>query len=147
MCFTSFTAPRPYSSSHEVEQLANATSCMIVSQNELKQRRCQQQQSAKAGHSDPSRMAALRRKFLETAMTYIGVPYAKRYHTPDCEPPCMQTGSCDHTSPAPSFSCSSNLPLSSLPGLLWSCSSGAERYEGRVWLQHWAMESGLPGQF
>ena len=87
MRFTSLKAPRDYCSSDEAEQLA--TSCMIVSQNELKQRRCQQQQSAMAGHSDLSRMAALRRKFLETAMTYIGVPYAKRYHTPDCEPPCM----------------------------------------------------------
>lgn len=33
---------------------------------------------------NPERMGALRTKFLEQAMTYIGTPYAKRYHEPNC---------------------------------------------------------------
>ena len=33
---------------------------------------------------NPERMAALRTKFLEQAMSYKGTPYAKRYHEPDC---------------------------------------------------------------
>ena len=33
---------------------------------------------------DPKQMAALRNKFLKQAMTYIGIPYAKKYHEPDC---------------------------------------------------------------
>lgn len=34
--------------------------------------------------SDPARMEGLRKKFLETAMSYMGTPYARRYHSPDC---------------------------------------------------------------
>eukprot|EP00697_Spironema_sp_BW2_P010568 gnl/Spiro4/25891_TR12895_c0_g1_i1.p1 gnl/Spiro4/25891_TR12895_c0_g1~~gnl/Spiro4/25891_TR12895_c0_g1_i1.p1 ORF type:complete len:305 (-),score=60.98 gnl/Spiro4/25891_TR12895_c0_g1_i1:115-1029(-) len=32
---------------------------------------------------DPARMQALREKFIQTAMKYIGTPYAKKYCTPD----------------------------------------------------------------
>jgi len=39
-----------------------------------------------AVRSDPTQMAILRKKFMDTARTYIGVPYAKRYHEPDCKP-------------------------------------------------------------
>ena len=36
-------------------------------------------------------MAALRTKFLQRAMHYIGTPYARKYHDPDCElAMCMQ---------------------------------------------------------
>ena len=59
---------------------------MVLSlQNELLQKRCQQQ-TAMAGRSDPTRMAILRKKFIDTAKTYIGVPYARKYHQPDCKP-------------------------------------------------------------
>jgi len=30
-------------------------------------------------------MTALRSKFLKQAMSYIGVPYAKRFHPPECK--------------------------------------------------------------
>ena len=35
--------------------------------------------------ADPLRMSELRRKFLERAKSYMGVPYAKRYHPPECK--------------------------------------------------------------
>ena len=35
--------------------------------------------------SEPKAMDELRTKFVETAMRYIGVPYARRYHEPSCE--------------------------------------------------------------
>jgi len=38
-------------------------------------------------------MQRLREKFLQTALTYIGVPYARKYHEPDCEP---MRGVCYH---------------------------------------------------
>ena len=28
----------------------------------------------------------LRQKLLDTALSYMGVPYARRYHGPDCKP-------------------------------------------------------------
>eukprot|EP00731_Ephydatia_muelleri_P015289 Em0008g1009a len=38
---------------------------------------------AKIRRAQPEVMAALRQKFFEVAMSYVGVPYAKRYHQPD----------------------------------------------------------------
>ena len=35
--------------------------------------------------TDVERMAALRRKFLDQAMSYVGTPYARKYHEPNCE--------------------------------------------------------------
>ena len=40
---------------------------------------------AKIRRAQPEMMAALRKKFFEVAMSYVGVPYAKRYHQPDCK--------------------------------------------------------------
>ena len=36
---------------------------------------------------DPARMAVLRTKFLERATTYMGTPYARKFHRPDCRSP------------------------------------------------------------
>ena len=33
----------------------------------------------------PEKMAALRRKFVEQAKKYYGVPYARKYWPPDCK--------------------------------------------------------------
>ena len=38
---------------------------------------------AKLKRQDPTFKTYLRKKFIETAKEYIGVPYAKRYLTPD----------------------------------------------------------------
>jgi len=34
---------------------------------------------------NPERIAALRKTFLERAMSYVGTPYARKYHDVDCE--------------------------------------------------------------
>ena len=34
---------------------------------------------------DEAALATLRSLFLQTALSYCGVPYARRYHQPDCE--------------------------------------------------------------
>ncbi len=35
--------------------------------------------------AEPNQVPLLRKKFLDVAMSYIGVPYAQKYHTADCE--------------------------------------------------------------
>ena len=39
---------------------------------------------------DEASLERLRHQFLQTALSYCGVPYARRYHEPDCE--CVLVG-------------------------------------------------------
>ncbi len=57
---------------------------LCVLQDELRERQRLEQLSLDA-RADPGRMAELRSKFLQRAKSYMGIPYAKRYHTPDCK--------------------------------------------------------------
>eukprot|EP00058_Branchiostoma_floridae_P028503 XP_002613994.1 hypothetical protein BRAFLDRAFT_67425 [Branchiostoma floridae] len=51
-------------------------------QTELKTQQLMKERELQA-RADPTRIEALRHKFLETAKKYYGVPYAKKYHHPD----------------------------------------------------------------
>lgn len=92
----------------------------------------------------PEWMAALRTKFVEQAMSYIGTPYAKKYH----EPNCVLILQCY----APSWFKVAALLFSSciqcqvVPGLLWTGTKSAERSEGRIWFLGWSMEPSLHGE-
>ena len=44
------------------------------------------QQRRKLEKHTPENLDKLRQKFLDTSLSYLGVPYARRYHGPDCEP-------------------------------------------------------------
>lgn len=55
-----------------------------IHQLQLRERRSAEV-AAREKRSDPEHMQKLRKKFLQTALTYIGVPYARKYHEPDCE--------------------------------------------------------------
>ena len=48
-------------------------------------RRMESEQKSREEKCDPIKMETLRGRFVEQAKKYIGVPYAKRYHEPDCE--------------------------------------------------------------
>lgn len=47
------------------------------------------QQQAARQRRDPIHMKTLRKKFLDRALEYVGVPYAQRYHPPECTYVCM----------------------------------------------------------
>lgn len=53
-------------------------------QDELR-RRTLEEHSARLQRADPTSMAALRNTFLQTALSYLGVPYAQKYHEPGSE--------------------------------------------------------------
>ncbi len=42
------------------------------------------EQKAASQRRDPLHMKTLRKKFLARALEYVGVPYAQRYHPPEC---------------------------------------------------------------
>ena len=50
-------------------------------QRELREREV----SAAAEDRDEATVEQLRQQFLQTTLSYCGVPYAQRYHDPDCE--------------------------------------------------------------
>ena len=43
------------------------------------------ERQAASQRRDPLHMKALREKFLARALEYVGVPYAQRYHPPECK--------------------------------------------------------------
>lgn len=43
------------------------------------------ERQAASQRRDPLHMKALREKFLARALEYVGVPYAQRYHSPECK--------------------------------------------------------------
>ena len=53
-------------------------------QRELRERSKARDQ-AREVERDEATLERLRNKFLQTALSYCGVPYARRYHEPDCE--------------------------------------------------------------
>lgn len=59
------------------------TKLLFFLQDELRERLATEQQAAKR-RRDPLHMEILRRKFLDKALEYVGVPYAQRYHPPEC---------------------------------------------------------------
>ena len=73
-----------YSSTwHNNTHIVDVHMLYMCPQNEVKERR-QRERSSQLAMTNPCKVAALRKKFLDTAMTYIGVPYARRYHEPEC---------------------------------------------------------------
>ena len=52
-------------------------------QDELRERLAYERRSSEQ-RMNPQNMEQLRKKFLATALGYIGVPYAQRYHSPEC---------------------------------------------------------------
>lgn len=56
---------------------------LFVFQDELRERLAMEQQAARQ-RRDPLHMETLRKMFLDRALEYVGVPYAQRYHPPEC---------------------------------------------------------------
>ena len=54
------------------------------SQTELREQ-SEAQAAARERQRAPATMDRLREKFLQTALSYCGAPYARKYHPPECE--------------------------------------------------------------
>lgn len=94
----------------------------IALQNELRDR-SRAQAAAREQQRDQATMDSLREKFLQTALSYCGVPYARRYHQPECESCNGCQTSCIKDVPLPLHS--PHLSCPSVPRLLWSGQKGA----------------------
>lgn len=57
---------------------------IYLSQDKLREQ-SRVQPAPRERQRDKTAMDSLREKFLQTALSYCGVPYAQRYHQPDCE--------------------------------------------------------------
>lgn len=64
---------------------------MNVTQRELREK-SKAKELVRETERDGATLDCLRRKFLQTALSYCGVPYARRYHEPDCKSPEERNG-------------------------------------------------------
>lgn len=55
----------------------------LISQAQLRQQKAVEEH-ARAERRSETAMATLRQRFLDTAITYTGIPYAQKYHEPEC---------------------------------------------------------------